>query len=119
SKVEFDKVLLIDNGKNVSVGTPVVKEASVTATVLEHVKGDKVLVFKKKKKKGYQKLNGHRQYFTQIQIESIHEKGTKKAAGVEKAEIAEEKKAAPKAEAKEEAPKAAAKKTTKTAKKEE
>jgi large subunit ribosomal protein L21 len=69
--VDFDKVLLVDNDGKVAVGTPTVNGAKVTAKVLEHVKGDKVLVFKKKRRKGYKKLNGHRQQFTQIQIENI------------------------------------------------
>ena len=69
--VSFDKVLLIDADGNVTIGAPVVSGASVKATVLEHLKGDKVLVFKKKRRKGYQKLNGHRQYLTKIQINEI------------------------------------------------
>ena len=69
--VEFDNVLLVENEGNVAVGTPTVKDAKVVVKVLEHVKGDKVLVFKKKRRKGYQKLNGHRQQFTQGQVESI------------------------------------------------
>ena len=69
--VDFDRVLLVDNDGNIAVGTPTVKGAKVTAKVLEHIKGDKVLVFKKKRRKGYQKMNGHRQRFTQIQIENI------------------------------------------------
>lgn len=69
--VDFDKVLLVDNDGQVAVGTPTVNGAKVTAKVLEHVKGDKVLVFKKKRRKGYKKLNGHRQQFTKIQIENI------------------------------------------------
>jgi large subunit ribosomal protein L21 len=69
--VDFDKVLLVDNDGKVAVGTPTVNGAKVTAKVLEHVKGDKVLVFKKKRRKGYKKLNGHRQQFTQIQIKNI------------------------------------------------
>ena len=71
SKVDFAKVLLVDNDGKVNVGAPAVKGAKVTAKVVSHVKGDKVLVFKKKRRKGYQKLNGHRQVFTQITIESI------------------------------------------------
>ena len=74
-KVTFDKVLLIDTGNKVTVGDPVVKGASVDAKVVSHLKGDKVLVFKKKRRKGYKKLNGHRQYLTQIQIQGISEKG--------------------------------------------
>ncbi|HKL31274.1 MAG TPA: 50S ribosomal protein L21 [Tangfeifania sp.] len=69
--VDFDKVLLIDNDGKIAVGTPTVSGAKVTAKVLQNVKGDKVLVFKKKRRKGYKKLNGHRQQFTQIQIENI------------------------------------------------
>ena len=71
SQVKFDRVLLIDNDGSVKVGAPTVDGASVTATVLKHLKGDKVLVFKKKRRKGYQKLNGHRQYLTSIKIDSI------------------------------------------------
>ncbi len=111
-KVSFHKVLLIDTGSNVSVGEPVVKGASVDAKIVAHVKGDKVLVFKKKRRKGYQKLNGHRQQFTQIQIEGISEK----AAAKPKATAA--KTDAPKATAtKKPAEKAAAKTAAKTAEK--
>ncbi len=67
----FDKVLLVDNGGKATVGTPTVKGASVSAKVLSHLKGDKVLVFKKKRRKGYQKMNGHRQQFTKIEISGI------------------------------------------------
>lgn len=69
--VEFDKVLLIDNEGKVNIGTPNVQGAKVSATVLNHLKGDKVLIFKKKRRKGYQKMNGHRQYLTKIQINDI------------------------------------------------
>jgi large subunit ribosomal protein L21 len=69
--VDFEKVLLVDNDGKIAVGTPTVKGAKVTAKVLEHVRGEKVLVFKKKRRKTYQKLNGHRQYFTKIQVETI------------------------------------------------
>jgi large subunit ribosomal protein L21 len=69
--MEFAKVLLIDNEGNVQVGNPVVEGAKIAAKVLTHLRGDKVLVFKKKRRKGYQKLNGHRQNFTQIQIQDI------------------------------------------------
>jgi len=71
AKVDFDKVLLVEDGGKVNVGAPAVEGAKVTAKVISHVKGDKVLVFKKKRRKGYQKMNGHRQAFTQISIESI------------------------------------------------
>ena len=71
SAVSFDKILLIDNDGQVNVGAPVVKGARVDATILRHLKDDKVLVFHKKRRKGYQKLNGHRQYLTQIEIKDI------------------------------------------------
>lgn len=69
--VDFPNVLLVDNGSKVNIGAPTVKGAKVTAKVLSHVKGDKVIVFKKNRRKGYQKSNGHRQQFTKLQIESI------------------------------------------------
>jgi large subunit ribosomal protein L21 len=69
--VTFDQVLLIDNNGKIAVGAPTVSGASVSAKVLGHQKGDKVIVFKKKRRKGYQKSNGHRQQFTKIQIEAI------------------------------------------------
>ncbi|MDL2283258.1 50S ribosomal protein L21 [Odoribacter sp. OttesenSCG-928-G04] len=72
AQVEFEKVLLIDNGGDVKIGTPQVEGAKVVAKVLTHLKGDKVIVFKKRRRKGYQKKNGHRQYLTQIQIEAIN-----------------------------------------------
>ena len=71
ASIQFEKVLLKDNDGTVVVGAPYVDGASVSATVLKHLKGEKVLVFKKKRRKGYQKCNGHRQYLTQIQIDSI------------------------------------------------
>ena len=69
--IEFEKVLLLDNNGTVTIGAPLVSGAKVTAKVLSHVKGDKVIVFKKKRRKTFRKKNGHRQCFTQIQIESI------------------------------------------------
>jgi len=77
SNVNFDEVLLVDNDGKIKVGAPTVKNASVTAKVIEHMKGDKVTVFKKKRRKGYQKENGHRDYLSKIQIENI---SLKKAA---------------------------------------
>lgn len=71
ASVEFDRVLLVDNGGKINVGAPVISGAKVSAKVLDHVKGDRVIVFKKKRRKGYQKSNGHRQFFTKIQIENI------------------------------------------------
>ncbi len=72
SSVSFDQVLLVDNDGKVSVGSPKVKDATVTAKVLDHLKGEKVIVFKKKRRKGYKVKNGHRQFFTQIQIDTIN-----------------------------------------------
>ena len=99
SKIDFDKVLLMDDAGKINVGAPVIKGAKVTAKVLEHLKGDKVIVFKKKRRKGYKVKNGHRQYLTKLEILKIDAKAP--AA----------KKAAPKKEAKPVAKKAPAKKT--------
>jgi large subunit ribosomal protein L21 len=71
TSLQFDKVLLVDNAGKITVGAPVISGASVSAKVIEHLKGDRVIVFKKKRRKGYQKSNGHRQQFTKIQIENI------------------------------------------------
>jgi len=70
-QVSFDEVLLLDNEGSVKVGSPVISGAKVTAKVLGHLRGDKVIIFKKKRRKTYQKSNGHRQDFTRIQVESI------------------------------------------------
>jgi large subunit ribosomal protein L21 len=69
--VKFDQVLLIDDGSSVSVGSPVIKGASISGKIVEHVKGEKDIVFKKKRRKGYAKKNGHRQNFTRVMIEAI------------------------------------------------
>ena len=79
-KVTFDNVLLLDDAGNVTLGAPAIEGASVTAQILSHLKGDKVIVFKKKRRKGYRKKNGHRQSFSEIQIESITATGAKKTA---------------------------------------
>lgn len=71
SSIEFSEVLFVENEGKTTIGKPQVEGAKVVAKVLEHLKGDKVLVFKKKRRKGYQKLNGHRQQFTQIEISDI------------------------------------------------
>ena len=72
TSIEFDKVLLVDNEEgDIKVGTPVVEGAKITANLLEHLKAQKIIVFKKKKRKGFQKKNGHRQALSQIQIEKI------------------------------------------------
>jgi large subunit ribosomal protein L21 len=110
SKVSFDDVLLIDNGSKVIVGNPIVKDASVEAKVVKHLKDDKVIVFKKKRRKGYRVKNGHRQALTEIIIEKVTEK-TAKAKPAKKSEESKApkaKKAAPKA--KKAAPKAKSKK---------
>ncbi|MGK4566224.1 50S ribosomal protein L21 [Flavobacterium sp. 3HN19-14] len=84
SKVSFDKVLLLDDNGTITLGAPAVEGASVEAKVLQHLKGDKVIVFKKKRRKGYKKRNGHRQYLTQIVIEGITGAGTAKKAAPKK-----------------------------------
>lgn len=117
SKVEFDKVMLIDNEKKVDIGAPLIKGTSVLAEVVEHLKGDKVLVFKKKRRKGYSKLNGHRQYLTCLNILSINKDGSsisgdlaKSIAKIEKAEV----KSTKKTSTKEKTPKAEVKVSAKT-----
>lgn len=114
SKVDFDEVLLMDNDGKVNVGTPFIEGALVSATIIEHLKGNKVLVFKKKRRKGYQKLNGHRQYLSLIKIDSILEKAAKSTKAKAKEEVKEEK--VPKAAAKTPEKTPAATKTTKKVK---
>ena len=97
SKISFDNVLLVEDKGNVTIGAPAIEGATVTAKILGHLKGDKVIVFKKKRRKGYKKKNGHRQYLSEIQIESIGAAGAKKTAK----KAAPKKEAAPKAEVKE------------------
>ena len=104
-KVTFDNVLLIETSGKVKVGSPNVSGAKVIAKVLEHLKGDKVVVFKKKKRKGYRVKNGHRQYLSKIEIQKIDEKAAAKKA-------VPKKEAKPKAAAKPKAKKVPAKKTT-------
>ena len=104
SKVTFDKVMLVEDGGNVTIGAPAMEGAAVTAKTLGHLKGEKVIVFKKKRRKGYRKKNGHRQYLSEIQIESIAASGAKKATAKKAAAPKKEEKAveeAPKAEVKE------------------
>lgn len=71
SKIDFDKVLLVDNDGKVTLGAPAIEGAKITAEVIEHLKGDKVIIFRKKRRKGYKKKNGHRQFLTSIKITSI------------------------------------------------
>jgi len=99
-KVSFDNVLLLSDGGKVTVGAPAIGGAQVSAKVLKHLKGDKVIVFKKKRRKGYRVKNGHRQSLTEILIEGIVASGAKPAVKAEKAAPAKvEKKAEPKAAA--------------------
>ena len=125
SKVTFDNILLLDNAGKVVLGTPSVKGAAVEAKVVKHLKDDKVIVFKKKRRKGYKVKNGHRQFLTEIMVEKILEKGAKPVADA-KSEVQESKPAAKKPAAKKPAAKKpaakksaakkpAAKKTTKKA----
>jgi large subunit ribosomal protein L21 len=110
-KVSFNNVLLLSDGDKVTVGAPAIDGAQVSAKVLKHLKGDKVIVFKKKRRKGYRKKNGHRQSLTEILIEGIIASGAKPAAKVEKAApVKEVKKAEPKAAAPKAETKSAAKK---------
>ena len=85
SKVNFENILLMDDGK-ITIGAPAIKGAVITAKVLNHLKGDKVIVFKKKRRKGYRVKNGHRQFLTEIQIESISAKAPAKKAVAKKEE---------------------------------
>ena len=105
-KVTFDNVLLIETGGKVKVGSPNVSGAKVTAKVLEHLKGDKVVVFKKKRRKGYRVKNGHRQYLSKIEIQKIDEKAAAKKAVKPKAAVKPKTKKVP-------TKKTTAKKTTK------
>jgi large subunit ribosomal protein L21 len=86
-EVSFNKVLLISNDEKVNVGAPYLSEAVVVAQIVSQLRGDKVLVFKKKRRKGYQKLNGHRQYFTEILIEDIAETGVQRVVKKKAAEL--------------------------------
>jgi large subunit ribosomal protein L21 len=95
AKVDFNKVMLIDHEGKTTIGTPIVEGALVQATVVEHLRGDKVFVFKKKRRKGFKKFNGHRQYLSLVKIEDIVEKGkvTKtrsKKTAAEEAPVVEE-----------------------------
>ena len=105
-KVTFDNVLLLDDGKNITIGAPAISGAAVEAKVVKHLRGDKVIVFKKKRRKGYKTKNGHRQLLTEIVVEKIIAKGAKAAPA--------KKEAAPKKEAvkKEATPKTTAKPKT-------
>jgi large subunit ribosomal protein L21 len=106
SKVTFDNILLLDNAGKIALGDPSLKGASVEAKILKHLKDDKVIVFKKKRRKGYKVKNGHRQLLTEIMIENILEKSKKtQTKAKEEVKISETKTVASKTE------KAPAKKT--------
>ena len=77
-RVNFDQVLLMDNGKNITVGTPTVAGASVTAEILEHNREKKLLIYKKKRRKGYQRKNGHRQGYSLLKVNKLQMPSTKK-----------------------------------------
>jgi len=76
--VKLNDVLLTDNGKNISVGTPIVSGASVTIEILEHNRDKKLLIYKKKRRKGYQRKNGHRQGYTLLKVKKLQMPSTKK-----------------------------------------
>jgi len=105
-KVAFDNVLLLADGDKVTVGAPAIDGAQVGAKVLKHLKGDKVIVFKKKRRKGYRVKNGHRQALTEIQIDNIVASGAKKAAPAKKAQTPTAKAETPAPKAAKAAPKA-------------
>jgi large subunit ribosomal protein L21 len=119
SVVDFNRVLLIDDDGKIQVGAPTVKNAVVTAKVISHMKGDKVKIFKKKRRKGYKVLNGHRQFFTELVVQGIAENVTSKKKETVKEEVKavkEEVKAETKTAPAKEAPvkKAVTKSTAKT-----
>ncbi len=94
AKVDFRQVMLIEHDGKTVVGTPVIEGASVEGTIVDHLRGDKVFVFKKKRRKGFKKFNGHRQYLSLLKIEDIHEKSPrskskKVAAAVEEPAVPE------------------------------
>ena len=115
NKVTFDNVLLLADGTKVTIGAPAIDGAQVGAKVLKHLKGDKVIVFKKKRRKGYRVKNGHRQSLTEIQIESIVASGAKKALPAKAASPKAEAKPAAKKEVSKPAAKAATPKAEATA----
>ena len=113
SKVSFDKVYLLDDGKKVTVGAPAITGASVQAKVVSHLKGDKVIVFKKKRRKGYRVKNGHRQFLSELMVENIVVSGSKSTSKPTVGKVASVKPAANKKEpAKAAVKKAASKKVT-------
>ena len=112
AKIKFDKVLLMDKDGDVTVGAPAIIGLAVHANVKRHLKGNKILVFKKKRRKGYQKLNGFRPYLTEIHITDIKKTAAKKAAPKKEETASDEKPTAKKAVAKKTAAKKTASKKT-------
>jgi large subunit ribosomal protein L21 len=92
TKIVFDQVLLLDNDGKISVGKPLVDGVTISGSIVDHVRGDKVVIFKKKRRKGYEKESGHRQDFSKVLIENISAKGASKAkkAKEEPAEVEEQ-----------------------------
>ena len=86
AKLTFDNILLFHDGTNTQIGTPTVSGASVTATVVDHGRERKILIYKKKRRKGYQRKNGHRQWYTEIEIQKIKASVAKKAKAEPKKE---------------------------------
>ncbi len=86
TKVTFDNVLLVHDGTSTQIGTPTVSGATVTATVIDHGREKKILVYKKKKRKGYQRKNGHRQWFTEVEIQTIQASAAQEKVPAKKAE---------------------------------
>ena len=115
AKIFLDKVLLFEESGKVSIGSPLITGAQVTAKVLEHLKADKVVVFKKKRRKGYKVKNGHRHYLTKLEVLNIEEKATKKKASKASDKKVGAKTTAKKVDTKTTAKKAAAKTTAKKA----
>lgn len=92
TEVHFTNVLLVDDNGQIRIGMPVLEDTTVSVKVLAHMKGKKVLIFKKKRRKGYQKTNGHRDYLTKIQIENIVTEGVKIKKAEESVQLEEPKK---------------------------
>jgi len=86
AKLTFDNVLLVHDGSSTQIGAPTVVGATVTATVVDHGREKKILIYKKKRRKGYQRKNGHRQWFTEIEIQKIQATATKTKKPAKKAE---------------------------------
>ena len=93
AKVTFDNVLLVHDGTSTKIGAPTVKGATVSATVIDHGREKKILIYKKKRRKGYQRKNGHRQWFTEVEIQKIKATTTKKKKPAKKADSKVEKEA--------------------------